>query len=281
MTSLNTPLRVACVGGGQLGRMMALEAPRLNIQMRFLDPGGIQCPASQVVPHNRIVEGGLKDAEKIREIAKDVDVVTVEIEHVGVETLLALENEGVNVQPSPGVLATIRDKLVQKEHFRNHNIALPPFAATASREAIRGAAETLGLPIMLKARKGGYDGRGNAVLKSSSDDDITTALKQLGCGDVADGELDLYAEGWIDFDCEVAVMVVKSSNGTDVATYPAVNAIQQDSICRVVLAPARGVSSQLRSECEELAKKAIQSLGKGASGVFGVCLLYTSPSPRD
>ena len=272
--SASSPIRVACVGGGQLGRMMALEAPRLGIAMKFLDPSGDQCPAAQVVPSS-IVQGSLKDADKIRELAKDADVVTVEIEHVGVETLEALEKEGVNVQPSGRVLGIIRDKHLQKEHFRSHCIPLPPFRATPSKEAIKEIAYVLGLPLMLKSRKGGYDGRGNAVLKSASDADIENALSQLGCGVSADSKLDLYAEGWIDFDSEVAVMVVRSSNGQDTDSYPAVNAIQQNSICRVVLAPARHVPAEIRNECERLAKAAIDSLGEGASGMFGVELFVT------
>jgi len=111
---------------------------------------------------------------------------------------------------------------------------------------------------MLKSRKGGYDGRGNAVLKSL--DDVDEALASLA-GDV-------YAEGWIDFDCEVAVMVVRSTNG-EVQAYPTVTAIQKDSICRVVLAPAR-CSVAAREKAELVASKAISSLGDGATGVFGV-----------
>ena len=128
-------------------------------------------------------------------------MVTVEIEHVGVETLQELEAEGVNVQPSGRVLGIIRDKYLQKEHFQSHGVPLPRFLATPSKEAIQKAAEVLGVPLMLKARTGGYDGRGNAVLKSSADADVEKVLEQLGCKDADDNELDLYAEGWIDFDC--------------------------------------------------------------------------------
>lgn len=133
----------------------------------------------------------------------------------------------------------------------------------------------MGLPLMLKSRKGGYDGRGNAVLKASDEESIKEALDKLGCGDGSTTDLDLYAEGWIDFDCEIAVMVVRSSNGKDTAAYPAVNAIQQDSICRVVLVPARNISENIRAECERVAKEAIDSLGTGASGMFGVELFVT------
>ena len=113
--------RVGCVGGGQLGRMMALEAPRLNIDMKFLDGSGGACPSAQVVGVSsgdgggaRIVEGELYDEDKLRELSKGCDVVTMEIEHVGVDGLAKLEKEGVNVQPSSRVIQIIQDKFVQK-----------------------------------------------------------------------------------------------------------------------------------------------------------------------
>ena len=287
---MDRKIRVACIGGGQLGRMMALEAPRLNIEMVFLDPNGPACPAGQVVGSLAVTQGALTDATAIRELIglgrndnyddddnnnnnKDgnngrCDVLTVEIEHVGVEVLKDLELEGINVQPSSRVLSIIRDKFLQKEHFAAHSIPLPPFHKTSSIEEIKRAANSLGLPIMLKSRKGGYDGRGNAVLESIDDAAIQDALQKLGC--TAANELDLYAEGWIPFDCEIAVMVVRSSNGVDSSSYPAVNAIQQDSVCRVVLAPAINLSLQLRQACQDVAQQAIDSLGDGASGMFGV-----------
>ena len=273
----DSPIRVGCIGGGQLGRMMALEAPRLGIEMKFLDPAGDNCPAAKVVSKEQIIKGSLKDASKIRELAMDVDILTVEIEHVGVETLEALEAEGVNVQPSGRVLTIIRDKFLQKEHFQEHKIPLGSYRKTSSVDDIKEAVRDLGLPLMLKSRTGGYDGKGNAVLKSDSDQDIAEALQKLGCDDssTAGTELDLYAEGFINFDCEVAVMVVRSSNNVDTASYPAVNAIQVDSVCRVVLAPARNVPIDIRKRCEELSRDAIDSLGKGASGVFGVELFVT------
>lgn len=265
-------LMVGCVGGGQLGRMMALEAPRIGIDMKCLDPSGVNCPAAQVVPHNRILEGSLTDETKIRALALNCDVVTVEIEHVGVDTLQKLEAEGVNIQPSSRVLGIIRDKFIQKQHFSSRGIPLGTYAVASSVADIHEAASSLGLPLMLKSRTGGYDGKGNAVLKSI--DDIEATLSSLGCS-TTDSTLDLYAEGWVDFECEIGVMVVRSSNGKDSSAYPAVNAIQEDSVCRVVLAPARDVSEAIRKECQQLAKDAIDSLGNGASGVFGVELFVT------
>lgn len=113
-------LRVGCVGGGQLGRMMALESPRLNIDMRFLDAAGPECPAGQVLGATdsrgveRVVTGALYDEHKLGELAEGCDVITMEIEHVGVEGLEKLEKKGVNVQPSSRVISIIQDKFVQK-----------------------------------------------------------------------------------------------------------------------------------------------------------------------
>ena len=106
--------RVGCVGGGQLGRMMALEAPRLNLSMTFLDPSGAKSPSALVVGGENVIEGNLNDEEKLRQLADGCDVVTVEIEHVGVDTLAKLEDEGVNVQPSSRVVGIIQDKFTQK-----------------------------------------------------------------------------------------------------------------------------------------------------------------------
>jgi phosphoribosylaminoimidazole carboxylase len=111
------PIRVACLGGGQLGRMMALEAPRINVSMSFLDPKGPSCPAGQVVAASNMRTGSLHNPDDIRALvvgAAACDVLTVEIEHVDVETLEVLEQEGVNVQPSARVLKIIRDKFSQK-----------------------------------------------------------------------------------------------------------------------------------------------------------------------
>mmetsp|Transcript_30523 Transcript_30523/g.46237 ORF Transcript_30523/g.46237 Transcript_30523/m.46237 type:complete len:590 (-) Transcript_30523:50-1819(-) len=276
MTSLDRPLKVACIGGGQLGRMMALEAPRLNIEMKFLDPKGQDCPAAGL-SRSVVIQGALTDKFCIKELSQNCDVLTVEIEHVGVEALAELENQGVNVQPSSRVLNIIRDKLVQKQHFAARGIPLPPFAETSSVAQIKEVAEALQLPIMLKSRRGGYDGRGNAVLESIDENSINDALAKLGCNASESGALDLYAEGWVDYQLEAAVMVVRSSNPEQCAsaTYPAVNAIQQDSVCRVVLAPARNISIKVREECERVAQAAVNSLGVGASGMFGVELFVT------
>eukprot|EP00560_Eucampia_antarctica_P000427 CAMPEP_0197832958 /NCGR_PEP_ID=MMETSP1437-20131217/17095_1 /TAXON_ID=49252 ORGANISM="Eucampia antarctica, Strain CCMP1452" /NCGR_SAMPLE_ID=MMETSP1437 /ASSEMBLY_ACC=CAM_ASM_001096 /LENGTH=576 /DNA_ID=CAMNT_0043436645 /DNA_START=150 /DNA_END=1880 /DNA_ORIENTATION=+ len=257
---------------------MALEAPRLNITMCFLDPNGDDCPASSACgKKSKIIKGGLNDDQKLRELAASCDILTCEIEHIGTETLDELEKEGFNVQPKSRVVKIIQDKYIQKEHFRKHNIPLPPYENIPSVDAIEHIADRLGLPLMLKTRRGAYDGRGNVVLKDTSAESIATAFAALGI-EMENGKaiesLELYAEGWIDFQCEVAVMVVRSTTG-ETRAYPAVTAIQTDSICRVVLAPARGIPASIRHQCEKIASRAVDSLGDGATGIFGVELFLS------
>ena len=149
---------IGVVGGGQLGRMMVDPAHRLGFKIAVLDPGGAQAAAA--VMADRVVAGGLKDGEKCRELAQGCDVVTLEIEHVNCEVLAELEREGVNVQPSAESVRIIQDKLLQKQHFEAAGVAVPAFMDTPDADAVRAAAEKFGLPLCLKARKGGYDGRG-------------------------------------------------------------------------------------------------------------------------
>ena len=111
----DSPVNVGCLGGGQLGRMMALEAPRLNIQMSFLDPAGDDAPAAFAAGvKSQSLKGKLNDETKIRELASKCDVMTCEIEHIGTDVLEKLESEGVNVQPSGRVVKIIQDKFIQK-----------------------------------------------------------------------------------------------------------------------------------------------------------------------
>ena len=162
-------LRVACIGGGQLGRMMGLAAPRLGISMSFLDPSGSACPAATTVsPTDAVmVTGSLQDANAIRQLVREsrADVLTAEMEHIDCDVLEQLEAEGiVSVQPSGKVIRLIQDKFRQKQHFDAvPGIEVPPYAECSSVVQIRAAATTLGLPLMLKSRRGAYDGRGNAV----------------------------------------------------------------------------------------------------------------------
>jgi phosphoribosylaminoimidazole carboxylase len=176
---------VGVLGGGQLGRMLAEAANRLNIQVNFLDASG--APAKQITNHDGHIDGSFKDGEAIKRLAAQCSVLTCEIEHIDTEILEQISPETV-FEPSWKTIRTIQDKYLQKEHLQKHNVAtaesIPLVSAT--KDELANAAKKLGLPLMLKSRKEAYDGKGNFPVKSESDFDA--ALKALG------GNKALYAE---------------------------------------------------------------------------------------
>ncbi|KIY69033.1 phosphoribosylaminoimidazole carboxylase [Cylindrobasidium torrendii FP15055 ss-10] len=247
--------------GGQLGRMLGASASLLNIPIVFLDSGN-DTPAKLIVSSSH-VDGSFKDPEKIRLLAEKCDVLTVEIEHVDVDALDAVAAEfvsrGLQVHPHPNTIRIIQDKFLQKDHLTLHACPLGRYLEVTETTiaGITHVAERMGLPLMLKSRTQAYDGRGNYALKSL--DDVGAALEALG-----GGERKLYAEAWVPFDIEIAVMVVRGANG-EVKSYPPVQTIHKDSICHLVFAPLRNASAD---KARDVAERAVGTF-QGA-GVFGV-----------
>eukprot|EP00968_Pinguiococcus_pyrenoidosus_P009890 scaffold770_cov255-Pinguiococcus_pyrenoidosus.AAC.43 len=200
------PSTIGVLGGGQLGRMMAEAAHRLGLRVCVLDPLGKSSPAGTVAEF--ALEGSFKDEAKIAELAELCDILTVEIEHVDCEALGKLEDRGVNIQPTPAAVRLIQDKLEQKKFVES--LGLPEadvttrFVDCPTLEAAQVAGEQFGFPLMLKARRGGYDGKSNYVARTA--DEVPIAFSSLsaaqGCGGV-------YAEKWCPFEQEIAVMVVR------------------------------------------------------------------------
>jgi phosphoribosylaminoimidazole carboxylase len=251
-------MRVGIVGGGQLGMMLAEAAVPLGIAVTVLDKAG--CPAS--FAGATVIEGAITDGEKTRELARQVDVVTVEIEHVNSDVLAALAHEGVPVHPSPETLVTIKDKLAQKMFLRQFGIATADFLAIDDAGDVRAAAARFGYPFLLKARHGAYDGRGNVVIQR--EDDIPDGIRKLG-GDA------LYAERYVPFVKELAVMVARGRDGA-VAPFPVVETKHEESILRWVVAPA-SIDASLTTQAERLAMSAAERLS--GAGVFGVEMFLT------
>lgn len=245
---------IGILGGGQLGRMIAFDAQRMGMKVIVLDPDP-NAPAGQVA--NQHVVGSFRDSEKIAELAQLCDVVTVEIEHVDADALETLEQQGVVVQPSARTIRLIQDKYAQKEHFAKQNIPLAPFVDVPDEQAAYQAGEQLGYPFILKAKRLAYDGRGNAVVNTK--DDIPQAVKLLG-------GRELYAEGWIAFTKELAVMIGRSLDGQVVA-YPVVETVQKDNICHTVSVPA-AIAPHSMKQAQEMALAAVSSLD--GAGIFGV-----------
>ena len=213
-------------------------------------------------------------------MARHCNILTVEIEHVDTYVLEQIERESeaegkkIAIQPSWETIRIIQDKYLQKERLIENRIEVAESIPIefASETELKRAAEKLGLPFMLKARTGAYDGKGNFVIKSDSD--FSAALKALR-------GRPLYAEGWANFTKELAVMVVKTKEEADPTTwesstlsYPTVETVHEDSICKLVYAPARGISEKTNIRAQQLARRAISTF-KG-KGIFGVELFLIS-----
>ncbi|KAI9775834.1 MAG: phosphoribosylaminoimidazole carboxylase ade2 [Candelina submexicana] len=249
-------LKVGVLGGGQLGRMLMESANRLNIQMSILDTKN--APAKQISAHDNHIVGHFNEGEGIRKLAEKCDVITAEIEHVDTYALEKVA-EDVRVEPSWKSIRIIQDKFQQKEFLKRRGVPMVEHRELKknSEGELRGIGEELGYRLMLKSKTQAYDGRGNYVVRSS--EDISAALEALG-------DRPLYAEKWVTFKMELAVMVIKSKDG--VQSFPTVQTVQEDSICKLVYAPAPNVSDAINQKAQELARKAVSAFD--GRGVFGV-----------
>ncbi|PGH36726.1 phosphoribosylaminoimidazole carboxylase, ATPase subunit [[Emmonsia] crescens] len=247
---------VGVLGGGQLGRMLMEAANRLNIQMTILDADN--APAKQISAHSGHVTGSFADRASVRRLADSCDVITAEIEHVDTYALEEVEGQ-VEVQPSWQSIRIIQDKFKQKEHLSRYGIPMAEYKELKFNtvEELEAIGEELGYPLMLKSKTLAYDGRGNYTVKSRAS--VPAALEALK-------NRPLYAEKWASFRMELAVMVVKTKDG--VLSYPTVETVQEDSICKLVYAPSRGVSEAVDKKAQELARNAVAAFeGKGVFGV--------------
>ncbi|PNW74944.1 hypothetical protein CHLRE_12g503300v5 [Chlamydomonas reinhardtii] len=246
------------LGGGQLGRMMALAAANLGVRMKCLDPTP-DAPAAVAAEH---MEGHFRDAAAIEDFVKSkgVDVLTMEIEHINTDALMqAAKDVKVDIEPSPETIRIIQDKFAQKQHFAAAGVPLPEFRNIKCRGCMEGTGKAFGYPFMLKAKRLAYDGRGNYVVKTEADIDAAAAA----LGGYENG---LYAEKFAPFVKELAVMVVRNRDG-GVVSYPIVETIHKNNICHVTEAPA-GVPPAVQAQARAVAEKAIACLS--GAGIFGV-----------
>lgn len=219
--------KIGIVGGGQLGKMMILDAKRLGFFVAILDPS-IDCPAHSICDVH--IMKSFDDIDGYRELAAMVDVITYEFEHINSKILQEIESGGHEVYPSPHSLEIIQDKKIQKETLANKGIAMPDFMGVSSIEDIVKAGKEFGYPMMLKARMGGYDGKGNAVVKCEAT--IEDSFSSLGSGVVP-----LIAERFCSFEKEISVLACRDKYGK-ISVYPVAENIHVDSILDETLVPA-------------------------------------------
>mmetsp|Transcript_33383 Transcript_33383/g.64529 ORF Transcript_33383/g.64529 Transcript_33383/m.64529 type:complete len:587 (-) Transcript_33383:226-1986(-) len=251
-------ITIGVLGGGQLGRMMAEAASRMGINLVCVDPKGNVSPAAKVgVP---TIKGSYQEAANVNELAKRCKILTVEIEHVDTTTLAELEEKGWSVHPSAKTVALIQDKYAQKKFFADLGIPVAEFMPIESMEDLKSAGAKYGYPYMLKSRREAFDGRGNLVVRTEGD---VKAAWEWG---EPKGKNGLYAEKWVPYIKELAVMVARGDKG-QLDAYPVVDTVQKDNICHLVLAPAQ-VSANAASQTRELALKCIAALhGRGVYGI--------------
>ncbi len=239
--------RIGIAGGGQLGRMLIDAAHALDLKVVTLDSDATG-PAGQVTDEQ--IVGDYKDAAMIRALARKCDALTYEIESVNAHALEELAAEGFPVHPTPRTLSVIKDKLYQKQFLQTHGIPVAPFALPEE-------AESLGYPYILKARSGGYDGRGNALVERP--EDLHAAVQRIK-GAAA------YAEGFVKFEKELAIVATRTTAG-EIKVFPLVETVHKNHICHMTLAPAP-VDDAVAKKAHDLAEKVLASF-EGA-GVFAI-----------
>jgi len=215
-------MRIGIIGAGQLGQMLGFAARDLDIECLFVDPS-VSPPAAEC---GEVLQRPFDDPGALDELAEKCDVITYEFENVPVDALLRIERK-VSIYPPLEALRQAQDRLSEKQVFEQLGIPLPGYRAVDTRDDLVAASEALGLPLVLKTRRLGYDGKGQFVVRTG--DDIDAAWRTLG------GQ-SLIAEQWVPFDYEVSSIGTRNSAG-EVRIYALTRNIHEDGILRRSLAP--------------------------------------------
>ena len=253
--SHNAP-RIGIIGGGQLAKMTAISAINYGCEIVILERSK-KSPAENLA--TEIIYGDWDDPENLLKLANKVYVVTLENEFVDANSLKVLEEKGHSLCPSSRTISLVQDKLIQKKALNNAGIPVVTFVEIESRQDIINHADKLGWPIILKARRDAYDGKGNYTVDNK--DGVDSAWAKLN-GD----KKKLYIENFCDFKSELAVIITRNVNG-EVSTYPIVESIQKNHICHIVRAPAN-INNEIAKKALDLAIKAVEAIdGTGSIGV--------------
>ncbi len=214
-------MKVGVIGGGQLGRMLALAGTPLGMQFTFLDPAEDACAAAL----GEHLLAGYDSPEHLQQLAQTVDLVTFEFESVPAETVAFLE-QFVPVYPSANALRIARDRWFEKSMFKQLGIPTTEFADVLSQADLEVAVAQIGLPAVLKTRTLGYDGKGQKVLREAAD--VLDAFAYLG-------NVPCILEGFVAFSGEVSLVAVRGRDG-EIKSYPLVHNIHNDGILHLSVA---------------------------------------------
>jgi 5-(carboxyamino)imidazole ribonucleotide synthase len=243
-------MKVGILGGGQLGRMLLQAAANYTVETFVLENDS-NCPAAHLCHH--FIKGDIKDFNTVYEFGKNLDAITIEIEAVNIEALEKLASEGVKIYPNPAAIRIIKNKITQKEFYKNNEIPSPNFLITNSLEEL--SAQINFLPAVHKIGEGGYDGKGVQVLIEATDIpkgfDAPSVLEKM-----------------VDIQKEIALIIAVNDKG-ETAIYPAAEMLvnQQLNLLDYQVSPAR-LPENILWKAEAIALKVAKSLN--SPGLFAV-----------
>lgn len=245
---------IGILGGGQLGRMLALAAAPLGFDVRIFvpqqnSPAGRVAKSATVAPYN--------DLEAVRRFAESCDVVTYEFENVPADTARAVAESGVPLRPGAKALEVAQDRLVEKTFVQDAGAPTVAFANIESEADFSAALETIGAPAILKTRRGGYDGKGQARLKTAAG--LPAAFGELN-------GVPCILEAMCDFQRELSVIAARAADG-EVRSFPLAENDHRDGILWRSVSPA-DVSGKTRGEAHRIARAVLEALDY--VGVIGV-----------
>ncbi len=237
--------KIGILGGGQLGKMLALAGGNMHLDLHFLDTSK-DFPAGPYTANFH--EGDFRNYDDVLAFGQKMDLISIEIENVNSEALFDLEKEGITIHPRPEALRLIKDKGLQKQVFEMHGFPTADFELYNDQDAIKTAVqkEQLSLPFVQKARTEGYDGRGVKVVREAAD------LEQLLEGPSL-------VEHLVPIKKELSVIAARNKSG-EILCYPTVEMVFNSvaNLVEYLFAPAK-ISAELEQQAAELAKKVIQA----------------------
>lgn len=239
-------MKLGVLGGGQLGRMMALAGYPLGLRLRFFEKSA-GSPASQVAP---CIVADFSDTAALERFARGLDAVTYEFENVPAPSAAFVSRLVPHFYPPASALEMAQDRLTQKQFFARLHVPTAPFHAVCSIADLREAVHSTGFPALLKTRRWGYDGKGQSLLRS--DKDVERAWSAMGAAP-------LILEGFVRFEREVSLVAVQGRNH-ETAFYPLAENHHRDGILRVSIAPAPAIEPEIQAIAEAYARTIFREL---------------------
>ncbi len=258
----NRTFTIGILGGGQLAKMLASAAYRMGLNVAIIE-NHRESPAGDMTKSDFSI--GWHNSVDLDEFIEESDIITLENEFIDPEILEYIEKQR-KVYPTSQTMRLVQDKLTQKETFQNAGLPVPKFEKIENIDDLAEFSKKYGFPFVLKARKYGYDGYGNATV--FDEDHIAPAINKFSN---SEKKRDLMAEAFVDFTKELAVIIARNPTGETVV-YPCVETVQYRHICHEVIAPAE-IDLSLQKEAQNIALKAVESIN--GIGVFGVELFLT------